>query len=392
MNLGHINSGSSFSSTISNLLPNNKYYIRAFATILGGTLYGNQIEFATLKTGNPEIYTLSVSPGYTTADCKCFIKSDSGLSVFESGACWGINQNPSISDSHTTDGNKLGIYSTHIIGLEPNTTYYFRAYATNEKGTSYGVQKTTTTYHLSSPVVSTGEVTNITNSTATCGGNVIADGGVALTEKGVCWSISPEPTVANNHINIGSEMEAFSIDITGLSENTVYYFKAYASNSLGTSYGNQQIFKTLSCGSPITIYHQTGNIAPVTKTVVYGTVTNMPGEISKCWITSNLGATHQATSQTDATESSAGWYWQFNRKQGFLNGGIDPTPSWTITNISETSDWTSANDPCTIELGNDWRIPTATEWSNVLSNGAWVDLNSTWNSKMNHLAASGRGI
>ena len=59
-----------------------------------------------------------------------------------------------------------------------------------------------------------------------------------------------------------------------------------------------------------------GTVAPVDKTVTYGTVTNIPGETSKCWITSNLGADHQATAVNDATEASAGWYWQFNRHTG----------------------------------------------------------------------------
>ncbi|MEI6437009.1 MAG: hypothetical protein WCP32_19460, partial [Bacteroidota bacterium] len=73
---------------------------------------------------------------------------------------------------------------------------------------------------------------------------------------------------------------------------------------------------SFTCGSSITINHGTGAVAPVTKTVTYGTVTNIPGETSKCWITSNLGADHQATAVNDATEASAGWYWQFNLRQG----------------------------------------------------------------------------
>jgi hypothetical protein len=72
-----------------------------------------------------------------------------------------------------------------------------------------------------------------------------------------------------------------------------------------------------TCGAPITVNHVAGTTAPVTKTVTYGTVSNIPGEISKCWITSNLGASQQATAVDDATEPSAGWYWQYNRKQGY---------------------------------------------------------------------------
>lgn len=75
------------------------------------------------------------------------------------------------------------------------------------------------------------------------------------------------------------------------------------------------------CGNSITVSHVAGTVAPVSKTTTYGTVTNIPGETTKCWITSNLGADHQATSMGDATEASGGWYWQFNRKQGYKNDG-----------------------------------------------------------------------
>jgi len=140
------------------------------------------------------------------------------------------------------------------------------------------------------------------------------------------------------------------------------------------------------CGAPVTITHITGNVAPVNKTVTYGTVTNIPGETSKCWITSNLGADCQATAANDATEPSAGWYWQFNLEQGYKHDGT-LTPTWTITSISENSDWLAANDPCTLELGSDWRIPTYIEWSNVDAQGNWTNLNDPWNSALKLHAA-----
>ncbi|MCX6266148.1 MAG: hypothetical protein NTW16_02145 [Bacteroidetes bacterium] len=124
------------------------------------------------------------------------------------------------------------------------------------------------------------------------------------------------------------------------------------------------------------------------KTVTYGIVTNIPGETSKCWITSNLGADHQATAVSDATEPSAGWYWQFNRKQGYKHTGTVRTPNTTwITSINENSDWLVANDPCTIELGSGWRIPTHTEWTNVHSSGNWTNWNGPWNSALKLHAA-----
>jgi hypothetical protein len=156
-------------------------------------------------------------------------------------------------------------------------------------------------------------------------------------------------------------------------------FYVYVANSVTWKeilYGTGTISQPFTCGSSLTINHVAGVVAPVSKTVTYGTVTNIPGETSKCWITSNLGSSHQATAVDDATEASAGWYWQFNRKQGYKHDGTTRTPNTTwISSIYETSDWITGNDPCNIELGASWRIPTYTEWYNV--NNAWTD---PWNS------------
>jgi hypothetical protein len=143
------------------------------------------------------------------------------------------------------------------------------------------------------------------------------------------------------------------------------------------------------CGSSILITHATGEVAPVNKTVAYGTVTNIPGETSKCWITSNLGADHQATDVNDATEASAGWYWQFNRKQGYKfadDGTKTPNTPW-MTSIDEDLNWETTNDPCSLELGSGWRIPTYTEWLNVYSSLGWIDFNGPWNSDLKLHAA-----
>jgi hypothetical protein len=143
------------------------------------------------------------------------------------------------------------------------------------------------------------------------------------------------------------------------------------------------------CGFSITINHLTsGGVAPVNKLVTYGTVTNIPGESLKCWFTSNLGSDHQATAVNDATETSAGWYWQFNRKQGYKHDGSTRTPNTTwVNSINELSEWTANNDPCTIEVGGGWRIPTWLEWINVDSGGGWTTWTGPWNSALKLHAA-----
>ena len=145
------------------------------------------------------------------------------------------------------------------------------------------------------------------------------------------------------------------------------------------------------CGNTFTVNHTVaGGVAPVDKTTTYSTVGNVPGTGSKCWITSNLGADHQATKVDDSTENSAGWYFQFNIKKGYKNDGTGAYPTWPgDVYIYSSSDWMPGNDPCSLELGNGWRIPTQTEWTAVDASGNWLNRDDAWNSALK-LHAAGR--
>ena len=134
------------------------------------------------------------------------------------------------------------------------------------------------------------------------------------------------------------------------------------------------------CGT-LTINHLAANgVAPVDKTVTYGTVTGIPGEPAKCWITRNLGASQQATAVNDATEASAGWYWQFDLKKGYKHDGTIATPTWSFASYTPPGNWSATVDPCTLELGAGWRIPTSTEWINIDESGGWAIRADQWNS------------
>jgi len=283
-------------------------------------------------------------------------------------------------DATTAWGRLLYHNYADVYRNDYNITYGLSGRCLKDSGSS------TTT-----PTVSTTSVSNVTQTSAQSGGNVTSDGCATVTARGVCWSTSPNPTVSDNYTTDGGGTGTFVSAISGLSPNTPYYVRAYATNSVGTSYGNEVSFTTLAafaCGSSITVNHLAGNVAPVDKTTTYGTVTNIPGEPNKCWITSNLGSDHQATAVNDATEASAGWYWQFNRKQGFKHDGTTRTPNTTwVTTINENFDWIIANDPCNIELGGTWRIPTHTEWSNVDNSGGWTNWYGPWNSLLKLHAA-----
>ena len=97
-----------------------------------------------------------------------------------------------------------------------------------------------------SSIVSTTAVSSITAGSASSGGNVTSDGGASVTARGVCWSTSTDPTTADHPVSGGSGTGAFSCKITGLTQNTSYYVRAYATNSAGTAYGENRSFKTLT--------------------------------------------------------------------------------------------------------------------------------------------------
>lgn len=157
----------------------------------------------------------------------------------------------------------------------------------------------------------------------------------------------------------------------------------------GSAWTSMMPVPVFECGLSVTVNHLvTRGVAPVAKTVTYGTVNGIPGEAAKCWITKNLGADQQASVVNDPTESSAGWYWQFNRKQGYKHDGTMRTPNTTWTSfINENTDWQAANDPCALELGTGWRLPTLSEWTNVDVSGGWNSYNDGFNSELHiHLA------
>lgn len=139
------------------------------------------------------------------------------------------------------------VFSYFFTGLTAATTYFVRAYAINDKGVGYGNVLSFLTPTL--PTVTTNTVSSIVATTATCGGNVSSDGGATVTARGVCWSTSHNPTISNSKTTNGTGTGSFTSSITGLTTNTTYYVRAYATNSVGTAYGAERSFTTLSAGT-----------------------------------------------------------------------------------------------------------------------------------------------
>jgi uncharacterized protein (TIGR02145 family) len=234
----------------------------------------------------PTVVTTSVTNiSITTSTSGGNITSDGGASVTARGVCWSTSANPTIAlTTKTTNGTGTGIFVSNITGLSSSTTYYYRAYATNSAGTAYGSEYSFTT--LSSvvlPTVTTTAISNISWALATSGGNATADGGATITQKGVCWSTTSNPTVTGSRTMEGSGTGVFTSYLMGLNVNTLYYVRAYATNSAGTAYGNQVTFRTLNYSTPtITTTTPITNITQVTATGG-GTVTNTGGRTIAAW-------------------------------------------------------------------------------------------------------------
>lgn len=157
-NDGSVTSGSgtgSFSVSLTGLLSGTKYFAKAFATNSEGTAYGNEVTFITDQIILASVTTTAISSvTSSSAVTGGNIISDGGGPVIARGVCWSRSSNPSVSDNKTTDGTGTGSFSSNIIGLTPNTTYYVKAYVTNVAGTAYGEELTfTTKYESCIPVL-----------------------------------------------------------------------------------------------------------------------------------------------------------------------------------------------------------------------------------------------
>ncbi len=319
--------------------------------------------------------------------------SDTENKITAKGFCWGTEPELTIEGTHTNDGSGTGTYSSNLTNLTANTTYYVRAYATTKLGTAYGEERSFKTVEVTSPTVTTNNVTNITANSAVCGGNVTDDGNGTVTARGICWSEVQNPTINNiysEETNNGTGTGSFTSQLTNLKENTTYYVRAYATNEKGTSYGEQKSFKTME--KPV---NQTISVNGVSFTMIA-----VEGG------TFNMGATSEQGSDADSDESpvhsvtlSDYYIGETEVTQELWEAVMGSNPSYFSGNPQrpvEYVSWYECKEFIT-NLNNltgmNFRLPTEAEWeyaarggnrsqgykysgSNTIGNVAWYDGNS----------------
>ncbi|MEJ5304097.1 MAG: PKD domain-containing protein [Bacteroidales bacterium] len=149
------------------------------------------------------------------------------------------------------------------------------------------------------PSVTTATTTNITYNSATSGGNVTSSGGATVTARGVCWSTSPNPTIADPHTTDGSGTGSFVSQITGLQPVTTYYVRAYATNSFGTAYGNQEVFTTATAPyPPVVDFAASATSVPIGSTIDF---TDLSTNGPTSWSWSFVGGIPPSSNQQNPT-------------------------------------------------------------------------------------------
>ena len=241
-----------FTENITDLTAGTTYYYRAYATNSVGTTYGREQSFTTLA--RPTTSTTAASNiTSTTATLNGNITSDGGAIITARGFVYAIsNTDLIIGTTGVTDvtvSGTTGVFEKEITGLTAGTKYYYRAYATNSLGTTYGGEQSFTTLAVA-PTASTTAASDITATTATLNGNITSDGGATITARGFVYAISNADLIIENTaadtVVVSGTTGVFTENITGLTAGTAYYYRAYAENSVGTTYGDIESFTTLA--------------------------------------------------------------------------------------------------------------------------------------------------
>lgn len=172
------------------------------------------------------------------------ISCEEQVQIQNRGVCYSNNHKPTINDHVTSNGTGLGSFISVLTDLEANTKYYVRAYAQTNDSVVYGNEVNFTTNAIIAPEILTLPVTDISTTTATCGGNILSDGGYPIIARGVCWSTYQNPTTSDESTANGEGLGEYTAYLTDLQPETQYYVRAYAITSNDVYYGEQISFTT----------------------------------------------------------------------------------------------------------------------------------------------------
>ena len=327
--------------------------IGAMGPVTIAALSPNQIfDHGSTEHCGPSIITTAVSSiTTTTAISGGTISADGGSSITAKGVCWSTSTNPTITGNHTIDGAGIGSFLSSMTGLTAGTVYYVRAYATNSGGTGYG-NEIIFTSSTQLPTITTTAITAVSSTTALSGGTVASAGGSTVTARGVCWSTGQNPVATGSHTTNGSGTGNFSSNITGLAASTVYYVRAYATNSSGTAYGNQLSFtsqgSTLLPNQAILVFDGVNKVSGCSSSIY-----NRPfcGSVNKITINST-NCQIEFISVPVPTQSSSFTTSSLNC-QLYITGYMDLDP-FTLDNVSNFVGVFTWTGPKSFEFTSSW--------------------------------------
>lgn len=232
-----------------NILPETAYIIRAYATnndhktgySQSITVTTNQLQVPSLTTGDASDLT-----AYSAMLHATFL-SDNGFKVTERGFCYSAeSQTPTIDHPRVRSELEGNYFTASVSGLEPSKTYYYRAYAINEKGTGYGETKEFTLPEVQTLTLSPPKVSDVTTNGAIVTSSVNLPSGASILEKGISYSTSVlQPTIEGEHIIDTTEGNNISVELKDLIEGRQYYVCAYAISRDGTFYSVPAEFSTV---------------------------------------------------------------------------------------------------------------------------------------------------
>lgn len=296
------------------LLPVTTYYVRGYAVTNGQYAYSAAVQFTT-DPGVPKVATDTVT-NITQSSGRAIghIVSDGGSAITERGVCYSTN--PSAVNTKrqgTGTGNNITV---EVNGLDDNTTYYVRAYATNSKGTAYGDVKSFTTSEQRPSLSNVHAVTGTTTHNSIQISYTVGSGAhTTIAEHGLCWSSTvSSPTISNTHISNGSGTGTKTATISNLQPSTTYYVCAYAKTQRENKieYSSPYTFTTTADASIPTV--TTAAVSSITSNSATcgGTITIGAGGVvtarGVCWgttATPTVSGSHTTDGSGSGTFSSA---------------------------------------------------------------------------------------